>query len=196
MRIRVGVLKNLILAEAKLARGERRISWDDAEVLAYNIAYDLDLGWVDPAGITIDTRWQRGMAYPVGSIRRQKADIGDIDMIVTSPVSRADVEELEGVSNVTGGTKQINFTYTDPESGMSRKVNLFVFLDPKTFGAALMHGTGPGFYNVRLRHVAGSKGFKLSQNGLVDSKGRVIAGPTERSIQDALGVSNREPTER
>jgi len=180
--------------EAKLAPGTKRIEWSSAEQLARHLADNLGLEYVAPSEITIDTEWEPDSAYAVGSLRRMKSDIGDIDMLVTSPVLKAEVAMIPGVIDVTGGKKQINFTYAG--GGAQRKVNLFVFLDPETFGAALFHGTGPQMYNVRIRRVAQSKGMKLSQNGLYSIKGGLLPSATERDIQMALGVKNREATER
>jgi DNA polymerase/3'-5' exonuclease PolX len=96
---------------------------------------------------------------------------------------------------VSGGEKQVNFIYESPT--VTRKVNLFSFTEPSTFGAALLHTTGSHQYNIRLRFVAMQRGFsKLSQHGLFDKAGKVVAGPTEASIQKAMKVTVREPNQR
>jgi len=184
----------LILREAKLEQGTSRIDWTSAEALAHSLITALGLKYVDPSNVTTNYSWQSGVGIPVGSIRRMKADVGDLDIISTVPIVKSTLVDIPGISDITGGAKQINFTYT---SGTSRrKVNVFVFLDPNSFGAALMHTTGPAGYNVRIRRVAQSKNMVLSQNGLFDSTGKLLAGPTEAAVQAALKISNREVQDR
>ena len=187
-------LVRLVLGEAKLEAGETRIPISKATALAEALIQALGLTYVDPSIIDSQMEWSPGCGYPVGSIRRGKADIGDIDIIVTSPIRIQQLKGLKGISGLYGGTKQVNFAYA--KGGISRKVNLFICTDPNVFGAFLMHSTGPQFYNVRLRKVAQARGWKLSQNGLIDENGQLIAGETEAEIQSALGVKNREPDER
>lgn len=183
-----------LVVEAKLAPGEKRIPLASATDMAREIIGALGLAYVDPSTINTHSTFEPGKGYPVGSVRRGKPDVGDIDIVATAPVTVADARALPGTSNFSGGAKQVNFTYAGREG--SRKVNVWVFLDPDSFGAALLHSAGPHFYNVRIRNVAKSRGWLLSQRGLFDQKGRLIAGPTEASVQAALGIRNREAWER
>jgi len=183
-----------IIIEAKLELGTQRISLPIAMNLSKVLITEIGLSYIDPLTITTTTKFFPGSGYPVGSVRRQKSDIGDLDIIVTSQITIKEIEKIPGVENVTGGSKQINFVYV--KENIRRKVNIFVFLNPKTFGAALMHTSGPPEYNIRIRRFAKKNGMILSQNGLYDLDGNLIAGPTELSVQRAMGIKNREIYER
>ena len=83
-------------------------------------------------------------------------------------------------------------------------VNVFVFKDAKSWGAALLHSTEPYLYNIRLRNLLHSakwikgrdEGWKLSQNGLINNEGKIENTLAERSLQKILGVTERRPNER
>lgn len=180
--------------ESKLAPGEEKLKLATAWAIAEILIEDMGFVVVSPDEIDTNTDYTPGCGYIVGSIRRMKDAVGDIDILVTSPVSRRDIEQIPGVSGVYGGAKQINFKFDAGEKIVG--VNVWVCTNPDVFGAFLLHTSGPWMYNVRLRKVAQSKNMKLSQNGLRDSSGRLLAGATEAEVQNTLGVKTREIDER
>ena len=57
--------------------------------------------------------------------------------------------------------------------------------------------TGPAKYNIQMRGQAKRKGFRLNEYGLYNREsGEYVAGTTERSIFEALGLEYEAPTER
>ena len=145
------------------------------------------------------------VGIPVGSIRQGKDKIGDLDIIVTKKINKEYVKDrLSNIEDLTGGDKRIDFKYEYDHSYIG--INLFIFLDSKTWGAALLHSSGPYIYNVRLRNRLHSnkwivkdgkgEGWSLSQNGLINDKGKIVNTPTERDLQRILEVTERKPTER
>lgn len=60
----------------------------------------------------------------------------------------------------------------------------------------LLSTTGTKQENLRLRDCAKKKGYRLVENGLFDSAGRLINTPTEESIYRALGEQYKKPSER
>tara|TARA_R110002020_G_scaffold393357_5_gene603629 strand:- start:121 stop:1095 length:975 start_codon:yes stop_codon:yes gene_type:complete len=194
------------LKEAKLGKGEKKLAHAEALDLSKDLIKKLGLTFWDPESVSIDTKFAKNKALPVGSIRQGKEEVGDLDIIVTKPLTKAEVSEmdLEEISDISGGAKRIDFKYT--VDGKTRKVNLFIFTDPNTWGAALLHSTGPFIYNVRLRNKLKSNKWKniegmgdgwiLSQNGIIDSEGDIVSTPTERSLQKLLRVTERTPEER
>jgi len=66
-------------------------------------------------------------------------------------------------------------------------------LDERSFGAALNYFTGSKEHNVRLRQIAITKGWKLSEYGLFDKSGKQISGKTEEEIYKKLGMGYIEP---
>tara|TARA_R110002051_G_scaffold314983_2_gene392817 strand:- start:314 stop:1285 length:972 start_codon:yes stop_codon:yes gene_type:complete len=194
------------LKESKLGKGEKKIPREEALDLSKELIQKLGFSFWDPDSVSIDTKFKKNKALPVGSIRQKKKEVGDLDIVITKPLTKSDVSEmeLEEISDISGGAKRIDFKYTT--DGKTRKVNLFVFTDPNTWGAALLHSSGPFIYNVRLRNKLKSnkwknkegmgEGWILSQNGLVNSEGEVVPTPTERELQKILGVTERTPEER
>jgi len=194
------------LKEAKLGKGEKKILRGEALDLSKDLIKKLGLTFWDPDSVSIDTKFKKNKALPVGSIRQGKSEVGDLDIIITKPLTKSDVEalDLKEITDISGGTKRIDFKYTT--QGKPHKVNLFIFTDPDTWGAALLHASGPFIYNVRLRNKLKSnkwknvegmgEGWILSQNGLVDAEGRIVLTPTERDVQKILGVTERTPEER
>lgn len=180
---------------AKLIPGTEKIDLSVAVEMAESLIRDLGLRYVDPRDVDTRTEYIDRAGFPLGSIRRMKRSIGDLDIIITDKISLRDVSRLENVSNVSGGRRNINFHYR--KDRIERKVNLLIFIDPDTFGAALLHVTGSDFYNIRLRANAKKKGYKLSEYGLeLLSTGEIVAGKTEEEILKTLGVTAREATQR
>jgi len=132
-----------------------------------------------------------------GSIRRQKSTIGDIDLVCTKNISLNDIQKMPGVKEIwSRGIKQVYFNYVS-NKGILRSINFFIITDPKSFGAFMLHTTGDNLFNIILRKKAKKKNLKLNQYGIfniIDNK--KIAGETEQSIFDALGMKYVEPENR
>jgi DNA polymerase (family 10) len=127
-------------------------------------------------------------AYLVGSIRRQKTHIGDVDILITKKITQQDVLKVEGVDDLTSrGDKQIFFDYT-ADNGKTFPINIWML--PKeqseSFGAFMMHTTGSHKNNMLLRMIAKRNGNKLNQYGLFNKANEQIAGDTEESVYSNL----------
>ncbi|MFC6731990.1 DNA polymerase/3'-5' exonuclease PolX [Haladaptatus sp. DYSN1] len=131
-----------------------------------------------------------------GSLRRWKATIGDIDILAGSDDPEALIEAFTGWPDVDvvieSGTKKASVR----SSGL--RIDLRV-VDVADFGAALQYFTGSKAHNVHLRNVAIDQDLKMNEYGVFDVSGvddpdagqRVgerIAGETEESMYDAVGV--------
>lgn len=148
-------------------------------------------------------------AVIAGSIRRLRPVIHDIDIVFKPHAPPA--EELEfrcrlmpRVEVLKWGEKlaaikyrnvsiDLYFSASAPR-GLSE--NLPVVSD--NFETLLLIRTGSVANNIRLATIAKRKGWKLhaSGDGLFNEEGKRIAGDSERSIYNALGVSWQEPWER
>ncbi len=133
-------------------------------------------------------------AEAAGSYRRKQATVGDIDTLVVtqSPaaVSNA-IAKLPFVRNVVAhGDKKLSY---DLKSGIRVDTR---FVAKSQWGSALLYFTGSKEHNIAMRIVAIKKGWKLSEYGLFDAKGKVIASKEERDIYKTLGLEYREPWER
>lgn len=182
-----------------------KIARSKALYLARKLAGILKIEYVNPAKITIDSRFIKGILIPVGSLRRERKEVGDIDVIVTKPITATTISNLNNpnIEDITGKDKYIDFKFLYDDTYIN--INLFVFTDYKSWGAALLHTTGPGMYNQRLRNrLKGSKwesergmgkGWKLSQKGLFKND-KLIPTLTERSLLKKMLVTERKPNER
>lgn len=126
-----------------------------------------------------------------GSIRRQKPEIGDIDVVVI-PINLEDfILKIKDIIDFDyGGTKKIFGLFKE------RPINIFLS-DENSFGACLYQTTGPAMYNIRQRAKVKKIGYKLNEYGLFNSEtGEKLAGNTEESIFEFLEWSFREPNFR
>jgi len=131
-----------------------------------------------------------------GSIRRWRATIGDVDVLVGTDDADAVLEsflEWDSVdSEIESGPEKASVRI-----GESR-VDLRVVV-PEEFGSALQYFTGSKDHNVRLRNYAIDRGMKLNEYGAFDVSevgddetgqrvGRRVAGETEAGMYEALGL--------
>jgi DNA polymerase (family 10) len=121
----------------------------------------------------------------VGSIRRMKETIGDVDFLVISknpgPIMDFFVS-LPGVVKVWGkGTTKSSVRLKE---GFDMDIRV---LPKRSFGAALQYFTGSKEHNIALRKIAIEKGLKLSEYGLFKGP-KMIAGESEEEIYQKLGL--------
>jgi DNA polymerase (family 10) len=121
-----------------------------------------------------------------GSIRRRRPTIGDIDLLAVGAdgagISRHFVSFPRFREILAQGDTRASAVL---DSGM--QVDLRV-VPPASFGAALLYFTGPKSFNIELRKRALDQGMKLNEYGLYKGA-RQVAGATEASVLDALGMA-------
>ena len=125
---------------------------------------------------------------PMGSLRRFRETIGDIDVIVVSTGDPEDVMrrfvELPVVREVVGYGARKSAVLS--ASGM--QIDLRV-MEPSQFGAAAIYFTGSKAHNIRLRQMAIERGWILNEYALAESEGgAVLASTTEEEVYAALGL--------
>ena len=123
---------------------------------------------------------------PAGSLRRMRATVGDVDLIVAAAdssevmaafVGRPDVARVLG----QGETKSsVEFTH-------GLRAQLWVH-PPERFGTALQYATGSKDHNVRLRELALKQGLSLSEHALTRQDGSEILCANEEQVYAALGL--------
>jgi len=137
-----------------------------------------------------------------GSIRRWKATVGDVDVLAASDDGEAVVEALtdwERVEDVIEAGEH----KASVRAGGGVRVDLRVVV-PAEFGSALQYFTGSKDHNVTLRNYALDRDVKLNEYGAFDISeiddpdsgqrvGERIAGETEESMYDALGLPTMPP---
>lgn len=121
----------------------------------------------------------------VGSIRRMKETIGDVDFLVISKNPEPIMDffvSLPGVIKVWGkGTTKSSVRMRE---GFDMDIRV---LAKRSYGAALQYFTGSKEHNIALRKIAIEKGFKLSEYGLFKGS-KMIAGENEEEIYEKLGL--------
>ena len=128
-----------------------------------------------------------GNVHVAGSVRRNKPEVGDIDIIVNG-----DITKLQGEGHpwryADGGTKKCTIEYKGRQVNILRTENGRV-------GAALLYFTGNATFNLIMRRKAKKMGFKLNEYGLWKGD-EFIAGTYEQDIFEALGMKYLEPEQR
>lgn len=125
-----------------------------------------------------------------GSIRRGKETIGDIDILAIAKKPKAVVNcfiHLPQVERIlaAGPTKGAVILKNGADCDLR-------VLKKESYGAALMYFTGSKAHNIKIRKIAQSHHWKLSEYGLF-SKKKKIAGRTEEEVFKKLGLSYIEP---
>ena len=121
----------------------------------------------------------------VGSLRRMKETIGDIDFLVASKNPEKVMDffvSLPGVVKIWG--KGSTKSSVRMEEGLDVDVRV---IDKKSYGAALQYFTGSKEHNIITRKIAISKGLKLNEYGLFKGS-KMIAGEKEEQIYKRLGM--------
>ena len=127
----------------------------------------------------------------VGSFRRMKETIGDIDILISTDepeqvieffVSMPEIQEIKG----KGRTK----VFVELRNGID--VDLLV-VPEESFGSAAQYFTGNKDHNISLRNLAISMDFHLNEWGLFNKKGRRIAGFDEQGIYERLQLQYIPP---
>ncbi len=121
----------------------------------------------------------------VGSIRRMKETIGDVDFLVISKNPKNVMDffvSLPSVIKIWGKGKTKSSVRMEEGFDMDIRV-----LPKRSYGAALQYFTGSKEHNIVLRKLAIEKGLKLSEYGLFRGS-KMIASETEEGIYNALGL--------
>ena len=126
-------------------------------------------------------------AEPAGSLRRMRATVGDLDLLVaaadSAPVMAAFVGRPDVVEVLGHGV-----TKSSVEFANGLRAQLWVH-PLERFGTALQYATGSQEHNVRLRELALDRGYSLSEHALkrVDDGSEVLCA-TEEEVYAALGL--------
>ncbi|MEM0086845.1 MAG: DNA polymerase/3'-5' exonuclease PolX [Candidatus Micrarchaeaceae archaeon] len=134
-------------------------------------------------------------AVIAGSTRRMRETVGDLDILVTSSKNEEVMDfvaKLPEVANIVvkGPTK----TTVELKIGLTCDVRV---VSDESFGSALQYFTGSKDHGIAVRQIAIKKGYKLSEYGLFDKRGRnIVAGQGEEAIYKALGMDYIQPEMR
>jgi DNA polymerase (family 10) len=125
-------------------------------------------------------------AIAVGSFRRMKETVGDIDYLVLSDAPEIVMDyfaSMPEVDEVIG--KGPSKTFVRLNNGMDADL---LVVPKESFGSALQYFTGSKEHGVALRKIAISKGLRLNEWGVYDKNNRMVAGSTEEGVYNRLGL--------
>jgi DNA polymerase (family 10) len=162
------------------------------------------LGRAVPMARAIETRLAESGAFGrvevVGSFRRRRPTVGDLDVLATADDPEAATAAFcdhDDVREVLARGETRSSVVVSGGLGVDLRI-----VDESEYGAALVYFTGSKAHNVRLRNRAIDRGWKLNEYGLFDVRGveregrRVgdrLAGETEAAVYDALGLAPIPP---
>ncbi|MEW5996025.1 MAG: DNA polymerase/3'-5' exonuclease PolX [Candidatus Micrarchaeota archaeon] len=121
----------------------------------------------------------------VGSYRRWKETIGDIDILVVSTNPEKVMDFFTSMyPDSTIIAKGPSKSAIRLSSGLHVDIRVF---EESSFGSAMMYFTGSKDHNIEVRKIAQSRGWKLNEYGLFSGKKR-LAGKTEEEVYKKLGM--------
>ncbi len=129
-------------------------------------------------------------ASTLGSLRRKRSTVGDIDIAVSSKNPKEALEHFISYPHTERVMEKGTRTAAIMTSG-GRQIDLMVE-SPSGFGALLQHFTGSRDHNIHLREIALSKGYSLSDYGMKkkdDKTEKITQFKTEEELYKALGMS-------
>jgi len=158
------------------------------------------LGFVLPEAETLKKKLEKSGLVErveiVGSIRRMKETIGDIDILTiikpgVDPMKVMDffvsLPEIKEV--IAKGPAKTSVVL---KIGMDCDLRVF---EEKSFGAAMLYFTGSKEHNIEVRKIAIKKGYKLNEYGLFKDD-TLVAGKSEEEIYRKLGMQYIPPEMR
>jgi len=129
---------------------------------------------------------------PVGSFRRKKETIGDIDLLVSSVNSEKTMQHFISYHKTE---KILGNGETKSSIWLNSKIQADIrIIEDNKFGSALQYFTGNVEHNVKLRNIAISKGLKLSEYGLFKRESdEIVESRDEKKIYEILVGNYIEP---
>lgn len=127
-----------------------------------------------------------------GSVRRKKPWVNDVDLVLIPSDLWNLHHEIMGLGQVRMSGNKIMRVMVG-----STQVDFYIASE-ETFATLLLIRTGSAENNIRLATLAKKKGWHLaaSGDGLFNENGERIAGDSEESIYEALGLPYQRPEER
>ncbi len=127
-------------------------------------------------------------AQPLGSLRRKKDTIGDIDIAVATRNPQKVIDYLVKYPYKERVLEKGDATASILVSG-GKHIDLMV-QPPESFGSLLQHFTGSKQHNIHLREFALSKGLSLSEYGIKKKINgeKLLTFSDEKAFYNAIGL--------
>lgn len=134
---------------------------------------------------------------PLGSLRRQKESVGDIDLGVSTNDFQTVKESVKKFPNlqrvVANGDNLIRILVGKNNVQVDIKAS-----PPQRWGAFIQHFTGSKDHNIKLRELALKKDLSLSEHGikLIQKNKKLVEFADEKEFYKYLGLNWIPPQER
>lgn len=125
-------------------------------------------------------------AEAAGSLRRMRATVGDLDLVVAAADSRPVMEAFTTHQDILE-VLAIGETKASVEFRNNLRAQLWVFA-PGRFGTGWSYATGSKDHNVRLRELALKNGLSLSDAAFLKEDGGEILCAQEEEVYATLGL--------
>ena len=131
-------------------------------------------------------------AETLGSLRRMKPTVGDLDVAVASDKPKEVIEYFNSYPYKERTIEKGPATSSIMISG-GHQVDLMV-VSPMQFGSLLQHFTGSKNHNVHLREIALKNGLSLNEKGIKNLKSEKLSKyKTEVEFYSAIGMQTPPP---
>jgi len=144
-------------------------------------------------------------ALLTGSFRRNTKDSGDIDILLSTKEVYTELfqsfskhlKDMGIIKSVISSGKSQTFSVAKlPKYSIHRRLDIFGY-SPDVYPFALLHSTGSGDHNQKIRAIAKDKGLSLSQHGFKKNNKLLVTDiKTEKDIFDYLEINYVEPENR
>jgi DNA polymerase/3'-5' exonuclease PolX len=127
-----------------------------------------------------------------GSYRRNSPDVGDIDILVTG--SELDQNFNDKLKKLK---VKIDWSGSDKVGFQLDGIHVDIKHVPEeSWGAGLLHHTGPWGFNIKCRSLAKKKGWILNEYGLYDRDDREIIAKAKTELEILCCLMNAESAAR
>lgn len=180
-----------------------QLNTDTQMTLTHNIIRSVDLSVVQAFAHKLTDYNAANRVVIVGSYRRNKPVVRDIDILFCS-TKLADVDaylvHLKKIFNIwvyADGDNKISFILQpDNKQDIKYKADIFI-TTPENYYSTLLYATGSQFNNIKMRARAKRMGLLLNQNGIFKGKKKInSANDNEAQLFALLDLPYLEPSKR
>lgn len=138
-----------------------------------------------------DLLGQSATLFVVGSVRRKRPEVSDLEFVVL-PKSMDEVDAILTKNGFSGGAKRR--IYRSRIDGLP--VELYVAHKPAELGSMLLMYTGDATFNIALRSKLKRMGYRLNQYGIWKGDKLEFQSADEREFFDFVGIPWHWPEDR
>ena len=142
----------------------------------------------------------------VGSVRRKKEEVGDIELLVAPRPSTellgdgmpdvASIQECVSRWGIITKGRGSDPRYIKLEHRDGFNVDIFICYPPAEWGCLLAIRTGPADFSRLAMLKLNARGYSHEHGGIYDSHGEKIAVPKERTFFELAGMPFLAPEQR